>query len=357
MFAVFQKKKILVVLKVLFPNIITKSVYTDVKKISNENANPTLIVIGDDKSVPTEAAEGVPIVQSKKIEVKEIYLFGEKEFNEGTTFKGLFHSSSSQKNEVKKIYCEKEFNKETTFKGLCSSLLTCICDRCSCICDLCPRCCTCECYLYTYFISVAFLATLWGMTLIAENLFYRKTGTCNDINVEDKSYTCFNVHGYTQVNCLTEMRPSNTTVFCYLYSPSPGAIGIGFGTYSAIIFGVTVYFNIAIKLAERANRNFCCAWSLLCIQIILAFLGLMGMLVVTPLLETTHSINVYFFHGNAVLRWAMYFILIITIPIVILVPWCGFTKEDRYRNMVLNKELNKELGRRNYGSMDTPDVV
>lgn len=108
-------------------------------------------------------------------------------------------------------------------------------------------------YTYYYFVSVVTLACLWFVIMIIENAIYRKTTTCHDINVRDNSFTCFNVTKSDfkpiPITCAIGKSPT-TEVFCYLFQPNIAAFGIAFSIFKLIIFGVTVYFKIAIKLAE-----------------------------------------------------------------------------------------------------------
>ena len=40
------------------------------------------------------------------------------------------------------------------------------------------------------------------------------------------------------------------------------------------------------------------------------------------------------------MRWILYILLSSTVPIVILVPWCGFTSKEPYRNIVLDDKTD-----------------
>lgn len=43
------------------------------------------------------------------------------------------------------------------------------------------------------------------------------------------------------------------------------------------------------------------------------------------------------------MRWAMFILsLYFTVPIVMLVPWCGFTSKEAYRNMVVLEPMPEQ---------------
>ena len=190
-------------------------------------------------------------------------------------------------------------------------------------------------YTYFYFISVVVVAIHWFMVMVIENAVYRKTTTCNDINVEDNSFNCFNItHEFnpTLIDC-TEPRNQNIKVFCYLYQPNLGALAIAFSTFKLLLFGVTVYFKIAIKLAEHK----CFRWFMGILQVILTILSILLPIALPPIHFKT-TFDVYFFHGNAVIRWVMYGLIPLTAVLVILVPWCGFTHKTAFRSMALENQ-------------------
>lgn len=204
-----------------------------------------------------------------------------------------------------------------------------------------PRCCNKKracCYTYTYFVTTCALAFVWFVLVTSEYGIYRKTGTCNDIDVLDVSYSCFIVKDNGEIgdhiNCTVGKDP-NITVFCYLHSPNPGAVGIGFSFAKLILFGVTLYFKLTTKIAETS-----CGWVIV-LQVLLSIAAFIGIAVLLPLIHYVKVINiyVYFFHGNAALRLASYALLILTPIFLIPVPWCFFINNKKYRSPVREVEV------------------
>lgn len=193
----------------------------------------------------------------------------------------------------------------------------------------------CHCWTYSYFLIMALLGVLWFITITVERGVYRKTGTCNDINVMDNRFTCFRVKDKSVADCSSEEdRNLDTDVFCYLLDISPSAIGIGYSMLTLVLFVTAAIFKITTKLAECESDCGRCA--LLTTQIILSSITIIAVIVIPPSIK--HKVSVYFFYGDAVIRWAMYFLLIITIFSGALVPWCGFASKKKKYLPVVEKE-------------------
>lgn len=242
---------------------------------------------------------------------EEVYLFGGKEFNYD---ENIWTSSNSSLNS----------NKSSSRTNCCN------------VCKVC-----CHCWTYAYFLIMALIAILWLITITIENAVYRKTGTCNDINVLDNRFTCFNLENKQVVNCSTkEARSLDTNVFCYLLSINPSAVGIGFSLFGLIIFITTTAFKGTIKTAEYGKC--CCKWTLLIIQVLVALAVTIATISTPPSIHYGSNLTFYFFYGDAAMRWAMYFLLIITVSCGLLVPWCGFTSKDKYKDVTGKKEKTQQ---------------
>lgn len=200
----------------------------------------------------------------------------------------------------------------------------------------------CYCYTYVYFTAIALLAIIWFILICVESGIYRKTTTCNDINVQDKSYSCFAIANKTNdtyrrigmmpINCTIGKSP-NISVFCYLYNLRPAAIGSAVGIAKLITFVTSVYFRIVIFCVSK-NK---CITSFL--QISLGILFIMSFVIILPDRHFRHDAELYFFHGNDPLRWTSYFLVIITGLVLIPIPWCGFTKKDKFQDMVILEDI------------------
>lgn len=131
--------------------------------------------------------------------------------------------------------------------------------------------------VYIYFTLLSGLVALWYLAVFSDSLFYRKTGTCNDLSVNDSDYSCFlisdrNVPPEVQriideeagelVPCQRVrdfLSTSNVTynleVICYLSQLSPlSAMGIAYGAAKMIIIFLQVIFKGCLFLGGR-GRN------------------------------------------------------------------------------------------------------
>jgi hypothetical protein len=209
-------------------------------------------------------------------------------------------------------------------------------------------------YTYFYYLSMIIMAALWFIVMVTEHAIYRKTTTCNDINVADNSFTCFDVTDEfhpTLIKC-EESNPQNTSVFCYLYNPNLAAFGIGYSVFKLVLFIVTIYSKAAIKLSEsKCGRKF-----MITAQIILTVLSLTALPAILPAVHFTATTRIYFFHGNAVARWAMFVLIITTTVLGIQVPWCGFTHKTTYKSMVLKKRVGSRKSTAKNSSQGTAPV-
>ena len=177
------------------------------------------------------------------------------------------------------------------------------------------------CYTYTYFIVATILALLWLIAMTVENAIYRKTGTCNDINVLDSSFTCFDITNgsYEHISCEIGSDP-DITVFCYLYSPNPGAVGIAVGIVNLIFFVITAYFRLTTKMAENKSL----IGLVIGLQAVLVLFTVITCIVLL-VVHFRFKAELYFFQGNAAMRWAIFLLIPITAAALIPVPWCFFT--------------------------------
>lgn len=196
------------------------------------------------------------------------------------------------------------------------------------------------CYTYTYFIVATILGLLWFIVMTLENAIYRKTGTCHDINVLANSFTCFDITSDpfdpAPINCDIGKDP-DITVFCYLYSPNPGALGIAVGIVNLLFFGVTAYFRLTTKMAEKKSFRVL----VIVVQVVLYLLTIavcIGLVVG----HFTFNSGLYFFQGNPAMRWTMFLLIPITAAAMIPVPWCFFTDTPVHNtNMSINTSHRK----------------
>ena len=131
--------------------------------------------------------------------------------------------------------------------------------------------------LYVYFTVLSGLVALWYLAVFSDSFFYRKTGTCNDLNVNDTDYSCFLISDRNippQVQEIIDEEPGdlvpcqrvqdflltspNVTydleVICYTTQLSLlSAMGIAYGASRTITFLLQVVFKGCLFLAARGR--------------------------------------------------------------------------------------------------------
>ena len=272
---------------------------------------------------------------------REVYLFGGKEFNEVSIFTTR-KKQSSKSDEYTLESMQK--NRDQTNEGMSPAATTetgatqASATTATAATQAAAKSCSfLHFWTYAYFVLMVFLAGLWFIAIMTDNAIYRKTSTCNDINVLNNEFSCFNLDNHSaRIDCRTEeaMDP-DTPVFCYLFDPSPSAVAIGFSTFTFITFAITISFKVFTKIMEY--ERFCCyQWRcvLLIVQIVMAILFFLLILVLTPTFHYADVYSVYFFLGDAAIRWVMFILTLISVPVGVLMPWCGFTSKELYRSTV-----------------------
>ena len=186
---------------------------------------------------------------------------------------------------------------------------------------------------YLYFTYMLLMCSLWFITMLVELMVYRKTGTCNDINVKVRSFSCFDVDNkYERIDC--EQTPDIDTrrVICYLYNPNIAAFGVAFST--ATLFSVIGDFayNIILKGTKK-----CCGCFL-----VLRILGLIlvaAVFITFMVLAHVHRIfnTNYFTYAGIPMRYVQLLLLFMTaVGILALPPWKEYTDYEyntKYRHL------------------------
>ena len=127
-------------------------------------------------------------------------------------------------------------------------------------------------------VLLYFIILLVGLFLLLVCLFfnlfiYRKTSTCNDINVKTEYSVCFDInHGYARVNCTDSknINDPNLEVICYLTDWGFfRALGVSFGAIQAVRALIFVLFPIGITIGRKS------------ICLIIVFQSVSGLIIVT----------------------------------------------------------------------------
>lgn len=202
--------------------------------------------------------------------------------------------------------------------------------------------------VYIYFTLLSGLVALWYLAVFSDSFFYRKTGTCNDLNANDTDYSCFllsdrNVPPQVQeiideedgqlVPCQRVqnfLRNSNVTynleVLCYSTQPNPFlALGVAYGASKSIVFLLQVIFKIFLFLAGRGRYVKRC---LVAMQISFLATVLLFVVVIPAVLHGVsgpRNTPIDIFRGERFYPYASIFLMgLSTIIVVGLTPWWAF---------------------------------
>lgn len=166
-------------------------------------------------------------------------------------------------------------------------------------------------WLHAYFLAMLLIVANWFFVMFFDTAFYRKTTTCNDLNVRRDAYLCFDISkpitaGPT--NCTDPEIRDNLDIYvlCYLqFFNFPIALSLAFSFAQLII--ILIHISFAITLWCVKNYTPIAAIVLhaaLCIVYVLFFV------VYGPIVGTNAVNNVKFegtniFYGDRILRMFM----------------------------------------------------
>ena len=154
-----------------------------------------------------------------------------------------------------------------------------------------------------------------------EDTIYRKTSTCNDIDVADYNYICFHERNFSIVDCT---KGSGTPVICYLFSPT--LTGPGIGVAFSISQFICKFGDICARCLNKLSAQG--KWCIGVTQFILVvvILSLMILPLTWLMLSEVDIImfNDYFTYGDVPMRFIMLILIALTISIggILIFPNC-----------------------------------
>lgn len=195
-------------------------------------------------------------------------------------------------------------------------------------------------FTYIYFFYVTFIVLCWFLIILTDNLLYRKTTTCNDINVNSDRYGCYFVSNSSRADCVElKLHPdvNKIDVICYLVNFEPTmALGVATGFAKFLTFVANVSFRTTVVLScTKYGRIFVVGLQVLgTVVLLLIFcLGLGGI--------SVNTLN-WFVYGFIPMRLVMLVMVIFLAIAVACIPWwavnCSCTElKDVGINNVIKK--------------------
>ena len=203
--------------------------------------------------------------------------------------------------------------------------------------------------VYIYFTLLSGLVVLWYLAVFSDSLFYRKTGTCNDLSLNDTDYSCFlisdrNVPPQVQeiideeagelvpcqrVQQFLASTPNvtyNLEVICYASQLSPlSAMGVAYGASKTIAFLLQLIFKGFMFLAAKGRvlKRLLVAFQATFVSFVVVFV-----LVVPPALHEVsgpRNSPFDFLRGERFYPYAVITLLgLSTVLVAGLTPWWAF---------------------------------
>lgn len=181
--------------------------------------------------------------------------------------------------------------------------------------------------VHAYYLAMLMVVANWFFVMFFDSAFYRKSTTCNDLNVRRDAYLCFDISKSIlagPTNCTDPAIRDDLDIYvlCYLeFFNFPIALSLAFSFSQLMI----ILIHISFALTLWCVKNFTPIAAIV-IHVILCVLYLMFFLVYGPIVGLNvndvkfQGINI--FYGDRVLRMVMVFLGFITIVLLtILSPY------------------------------------
>ena len=174
---------------------------------------------------------------------------------------------------------------------------------------------------YLYYIFMLLMCFMWFIAIALELSIYRKTGTCNDINVNVNSFRCFAVYNnYHLIDC--KNATNDIKVICYLYHLNIVGFGVAFSAAKFISIVGDIAFKIILK-----GTNQCNATCFGVMRIAGMIIGSGGLGVFLWAIITRKWDEEYFIYAEIPMRLTQLILLCATgLGILLLPPWIKYSK-------------------------------
>ena len=170
------------------------------------------------------------------------------------------------------------------------------------------------------------MSLMWFIAIALELSIYRKTTTCNDINVKVQSFSCFEVNNnYQKIDCGNTDDIDTRSVICYLYNPTLAGFAVAFSAATLVRTIADWFFKLVMKATN------CIAWCGLALRMVLLLLAVLILAAYIALTQVQIIEESYFIFGEVPMRIAQLVLLCLTVAGMLLIPpWCKHS-DDEYK--------------------------
>ena len=178
-------------------------------------------------------------------------------------------------------------------------------------------------WLHVYFLSMFLIVLNWFLIMLIDTAIYRKTTTCNDLNVRRNAYLCFNVdtpvtHGPVDCTDPTIQNDLDVYVVCYLqYFNFPVALSLAYSFIQLIIILIHVSFTFTLWCVKRFKPCYPFVIYICFLVMYIIFFAIYGPIVGTNVNGVKYT-GANIFYGERIMRPAMVFWGFITLLLITL---------------------------------------
>ena len=180
--------------------------------------------------------------------------------------------------------------------------------------------------LHIYFLAMSLVIFNWFLLMFCDTAFYRKTATCNDLNVRRDAYLCFDVNqpitaGPIDCTDLAILDDPDVHVLCYLeFFNFPIALSLSFSFTQVIVILIHISFSITLWCVKNIRPL-----AALVLHLVICSFYVAVFVVYGPIAGTVAKFNegANVFYGDRILRilmviWGFITFLLLTL----LSPYC-----------------------------------
>ena len=189
--------------------------------------------------------------------------------------------------------------------------------------------------VHVYFMTMMFLAICWFFVMFVDTAIYRKTTTCNDINVQKNAYVCFDVnadnyHRAEPVDCAKVIDDLDVHVLCYLrYFNFPTAASIAFSFMQLIVFGIYVTFAITLYFVAKWKNGKFISIIIWVVSAVIMVAVIISVVVALDQEDSTQDTGLNFLYGDRVPRYIICGLGCLTVLLLsALSPYCWLIEHD-----------------------------
>ena len=174
-------------------------------------------------------------------------------------------------------------------------------------------------WMHAYFLTMLLIVAMWFSLIFCDTFLYRKTTTCNDIDVRNDAYLCFDIDkpisaGAVICNDPAVINNPNIYVICYLSNFNiTVALSLSFSFMQLVILLIHISFSLTLWCVKNCSPEVA-----IVVHVFLCILYAIGVIIICSFLSD-HSLKIKginFFYGMRILRVFMVILGFISLSLV-----------------------------------------